>query len=62
MPSDTVGEDGHLRPEFADRSNRSVTAFMDRRVPSLVQRALYRDEAMPQMPCIFIITTTGRVL
>ena len=35
---------------------------MDRRVPFLVQRALYWDEAMPQMPCIFIITTTGCVL
>ncbi|MFR0875726.1 MAG: urease accessory protein UreD, partial [Bilophila wadsworthia] len=32
------------------------------RVPFLVQRALYWDEAMPQMPCIFIITTTGCVL
>lgn len=31
-------------------------------MPFLVQRALYWDEAMPQMPCIFIITTTGCVL
>ena len=62
MPSGTVGKDGYLRLEFADRGDRSVMAFMDRRVPFLVQRALYWDEAMPQMPCIFIITTTGCVL
>ena len=62
MPSGTVGNDGYLRLEFADQGDRSVMAFMDRRVPFLVQRALYWDEAMPQMPCIFIITTTGCVL
>lgn len=62
MPSGTVGKDGYLRLEFADQGDRSVMAFMDRRVPFLVQRALYWDEAMPQMPCIFIITTTGCVL
>ncbi len=62
MPSGTVGKDGYLRLEFVDRGDRSVMAFMDRRVPFLVQRALYWDEAMPQMPCIFIITTTGCVL
>ena len=50
-----------LRLEFADRGDRSVMAFMDRRVP-FPQRALYWDEAMPQMPCIFIITTTGCVI
>ena len=62
MPRGTVGKDGYLRLEFVDRGDRSVMAFMDRRVPFLVQRALYWDEAMPQMPCIFIITTTGCVL
>ena len=62
MPSGTVGKDGYLRLEFADRGDRSVMAFMDRRVPFLVQRALYWDEAMPQMPCIFIITTTGCII
>ena len=62
MPSGTVGKDGYLRLEFTDRGDRSVLSFMDRRVPFLVQRALYWDEAMPQMPCVFIITTTGCVL
>lgn len=62
MPSGTVGKSGYLRLEFSDRGERSVLSFMDRRVPFLVQRALYWDEAMPEMPCVFIITTTGCVL
>ena len=62
MPSATVGKNGYLRLEFTDRGDRSVMSFMDRRVPFLVQRQLYWDEAMPQMPCIFVITTTGCVL
>lgn len=62
MPSGTVGKNGYLRLEFADRGDRSVLSFMDRRVPFLVQRALYWDEAMPEMPCVFIITTTGCLL
>jgi urease accessory protein UreG len=37
-------------------------ARLDRRVPFLVQRALYWDEGMPQLPCVFIITTSGCVL
>ncbi len=62
MPSGTVGKNGYLRLEFVDRGERSVLSFMDRRVPFLVQRALYWDEELPQMPCVFIITTTGCVL
>lgn len=62
MPSGIVGKSGYLRLEFSDRGDRSVLSFMDRRVPFLVQRALYWDEAMPEMPCVFIITTTGCML
>ena len=62
MSSGTVGKNGYLRLEFVDRGDRSVMAFMDRRVPFLVQRALYWDEGMPLMPCVFIITTTGCML
>lgn len=62
MPSGIVGKTGYLHLEFTDQGDRSVMSFMDRRVPFLVQRALYWDEALPQMPCVFIITTTGCVL
>ena len=62
MPSGTVGKDGYLRLEFAKQDGRSILAFADRRVPFLVQRALYCDEELPEMPCVFIITTTGCLL
>lgn len=62
MPSGAVGKNGYLRLEFTARNGRSELSFMDRRVPLLAQRALYWDEAMPQMPCVFIITTTGCIL
>ena len=35
---------------------------LDRRAPLLVQQALYWDEALPDLPCVFIITTTGSIL
>ena len=54
MPSGTVGKAGYLRLEFANRGDRSVMAFMDRRVPFLVPRALNWGAAMPRMPCMFI--------
>ena len=40
MQSGAVGKSGYLRLGFEKRGNRSVLADMERRVPSLVQRAL----------------------
>ncbi|QCE35075.1 urease accessory protein [Acetobacteraceae bacterium] len=62
MPTGTVGKKGYLRLGFAVSGGRSVLRDMDRRVPFLVQRALYWDEALPQMPCIFVISTAGCIL
>lgn len=62
MASAAVGKNGYLRLEFTERDKHSAMSFMDRRVPFLVQRPLYWDEAMPHMPCVFVITTTGCVL
>jgi urease accessory protein len=62
MPSGTVGKSGYLHLGFERRNDRSILARLDRRVPFLVQRALYWDECMPQLPCVFIITTSGCVL
>jgi len=62
MPSGTVGKSGYLHLGFERRNDRSILARLDRRVPFLVQRALYWDENMPQLPCVFIITTSGCVL
>lgn len=62
MHSGAVGKSGYLRLGFEKRANRSVLADMERRVPSLVQKALYWDEAMPLLPCVTMISTSGCVL
>ena len=59
MHSGAVGKSGYLRLGFERRGNRSVLADMERRVPSLVQRALYWDEEMPELPCVTMISTSG---
>lgn len=35
---------------------------VERRVPLLVQRALHWDVGMPEMACVFILTTSGGIL
>lgn len=62
MRSGAVGKSGYLRLGFEQRGKRSVLADMERRVPSLVQKALYWDEQMPELPCVTMISTTGCVL
>ena len=62
MPSGAVGKHGLLRMEFARRGDRSVLAHLSRRAPLLVQQALYWDEHLPGLPCVFMITTSGCVL
>jgi urease accessory protein len=62
FPSGAVGKNGFLRLGFELRGGRSTLVDLDRRVPLLVQQALYWDEALPDLPCVFIITTSGCVL
>jgi urease accessory protein len=62
MPSAAPGKVGQLRLGFARRGDRTVLADLYRQAPLLVQRALYWDEAMPEMACLFILTTSGGVL
>ena len=35
---------------------------LHRRAPLLVQRALYWDEGMPELACVFIISNSGGIL
>lgn len=62
MPSAAPGKVGRLRLRFARRGDRTVLADLYRQAPLLVQRALYWDEAMPEMACVFVLTTSGGVL
>ena len=62
LPSGGVGKNAFLRLGFERRGERTVLAHLDRRAPLLVQQALYWEEALPDLPCVFIITTTGSIL
>jgi len=53
---------GVLQLEFARSGDRSVLTHLHRQAPLLAQQALYWDERMPTMPCVFVITTSGCVL
>ena len=62
MPSGAPGKHGVLDMSFARRGNRSVLAHLHRKAPLLAQQALYWDENMPGLPCVYIITTSGCVV
>lgn len=62
MPSGTVGKRGYLKLGFERRGARTALIDLRRRAPLFVHKALYWDEALPTMPCIFLITTTGGIL
>jgi urease accessory protein len=47
---------------FARRGDRSVLAHLYRKAPLLAQQALYWDEHLPGLPCVYVITTAGCVL
>ncbi|WP_392552569.1 urease accessory protein UreD [Orbus wheelerorum] len=62
MQSGAIGKSGYLKLRFASGEYRSELVEMERRVPSLVQKALYWDEFMPQLPCVTMISTSGSLL
>ncbi|MEV0130388.1 urease accessory protein UreD [Dactylosporangium sp. NPDC050688] len=62
LPSGAPGKNGVLRLGFERRGDRTILAELFRQAPLLVQRALYWDEAMPGLACVFIVTTSGGLL
>ena len=62
MRSGAVGKAGFLHLGFARRGRRTILADLDYRIPYRAQRALYCDEAMPDLAHVFLITTTGCLL
>ncbi len=61
-PSGSVGKNGLLHLGFERRGEKTVLVDVERHIPFNILRALYWDEALPNMPCVFMITTTGCVL
>jgi urease accessory protein len=53
---------GILELSFARQGDRSVLAHLYRQAPLLAQQALYWDEHLPGLPCVYVITTSGGVL
>jgi urease accessory protein len=62
MRSGAVGKSGYLHLGFERRGARTILADLDYRIPYRAQRALYCDDAMPELPHVFVITTTGCLL
>jgi urease accessory protein len=62
MPSGAPGKHGVLDMTFIRRGDRSVLAHLARKAPLLVQRALYWDDQLPDLPCVYVITTSGCVV
>ncbi|MEG1903050.1 MAG: urease accessory protein UreD [Bacteroidales bacterium] len=54
------GKTGYLRLGFElDAQGKSIMRDWERHVPLIVQQALYFDEAMPEMPCVYILSSGG---
>ena len=62
LPSGSLGKNAFLRLGFERLGGRTALVTLHRRAPLLVQQALYYDEAMPDLPCVQIITTSGGIL
>jgi urease accessory protein len=62
VPDASVDKEAFLHLEFERRGERTTLVNLQRRAPLLVQQALYWDEEMPALPCVFMISTAGGVL
>jgi urease accessory protein len=62
MPAGAPGKCPFLRLGFERHGERSALVDLECRAPLLVQQALYMDEAMPGLPWVFIISTSGGIL
>lgn len=54
------GKHGYLRLGFeVDSRGKSILRDLDRRAPLIVQQELYFDEELPEMPCVYILSSGG---
>lgn len=60
MPVGTPGKSGYLYLGFElDARGRSILRDLERHAPLIVQQELYFDEGMPEMPCVYILSSGG---
>jgi urease accessory protein len=60
MPVGTPGKQGYLKLTFETTARgRTVLREWERRVPLIVQQALYFDAQLPQMACVYILSSGG---
>lgn len=54
------GKRGYLNLGFeVNREGRSVMSELDRRAPLIVQQELYFDKELPDLPCVYILSSGG---
>ncbi len=54
------GKHGYLNLGFElNAEGRSILRELDRRAPLIVQQELYFDEELPDMPCVYILSSGG---
>lgn len=54
------GKHGYLNLGFElDPRGKSILRELDRRAPLIVQQELYFDQEMPEMPCVYILSSGG---
>lgn len=54
------GKHGYLNLGFEiDPRGKCILRNLDRRAPLIVQQELYFDEEMPEMPCVYILSSGG---
>lgn len=57
------GKHGYLRMGFEiDPHGKCIMRDLERRVPIIVQQELYFDEEMPEMPCVYILSSGGQYM
>lgn len=62
LATGSPGKNGYLRLGFERQGPKTILRDLERRAPLLAQQALYWDEAMPGLACVYMISNSGGVL